>query len=715
MKVIGVKRISRQSSLPVLDCAVESGFWKVAHGSLPDIDVDFDSSQRPRVKEYLEKRYNHDGMQRVFSAGTFTTEKIKGIMKDIARTHKISVGTTNYITAMLEDDSMSWTDLMALAFENKKIADYIQKNYEVFEEAVPLMLQPRAAGIHASALIITPEHIKGKKVECFDVLPIRKMNGLLVSEISGADIDDIGLLKNDVLGIAELTRMADMISICNEHFGANLSIESILAGDLNDPLVYKHLRAGLTQGVFQLSGFGMTRFIKQMKPDCINDLIVSVAIFRPGTLESGAAQAYCDAKAGMVEPVYLWGTYDILKNTFGQIIYQEQVSEIAKKIGGLSLGDGVKLVKALSKKKLEKVRKFQEKFFEGAKKNGSPPEVAKKIWEDTESASKYLFNLSHATAYGLTAFIGAYLKVHYPIAFYTVMLQWADTEDLPTLMNEMREIGNAKISNPDINISGENFVTDYETNTIYWSISKIRDIGAAKVKYILENRNALGPFKSMSDFIKRLYKNKFREKGGKAEKVPVNSITIKNLIMAGAFDKLEGVCSVTERYGLVCKAAELLGFKINPSQFPEEMVAKHYFWEQRQVKLTGFGHIDYKRIYDCFDKPEKVKRYAYWNFESLLKLLRVENFSCVICASVMDFTEKTYKSKKDGTTKHFGKITLRQNTDIMQLVVWDDSWHEFKTDLMVDKILIAVVNVKYSDYDERNNLQLSRTAYAEFI
>ena len=110
-----------------------------------------------------------------------------------------------------------------------------------------------------------------------------------------------------------------------------------------------------------------------------------------------------------------------------------------------------------------------------------------------------------------------------------------------------------------------------------------------------------------------------------------------------------------------------------------------------------------------------MKRYAYWNFESLLKLLRVENFSCVICASVMDFTEKTYKSKKDGTTKHFGKITLRQNTDIMQLIVWDDSWHEFKTDLMVDKILIAVVNVKYSDYDERNNLQLSRTAYAEFI
>lgn len=715
MKVLGIKRVSKASSVQVLDCAVETGYRKVAHGSLPDIDIDFDSVQRPRVKEYLERRYNHDGLQRVFSAGTFTTEKMKSIMKDIARTHKVSVGTTNYITAMLDNDSMTWTDIMALAFDNKKVYDYIQEHFEVFEEALPLMFQPRSAGIHASALIITPEYIKGRRVECFDVLPIRKMNGLLVSEISGNDIDDIGLLKNDVLAIAELTRMADMMRICNEQYNTSLSIESILDGDLNDPLVYKHLRSGLTQGVFQLSGFGMTRFIKQMKPDCINDLVVSVAIFRPGTLESGAAQAYCDAKSGYVDPEYLWGTYEILKDTYGQIIYQEQVSEIAKKIGGLSLADGVKLVKALSKKKLEKVRKFQEKFFEGAKKNGCPPEVAKKIWDDTEAASLYLFNKSHATAYGLTAFIGAYLKVHYPIVFYTVMLQWVDSDDLPTLMNEMREIGNASISQPDINISSMTFETDYQANKIYWSLNRVRDVGAAKVKYILDNRDALGPFRSLEDFIKRLYRNRFREKGQAAEQCPINVTAVKNLIMAGAFDGIENVGSVTERFGLLLKASELLKFKLKEEQFPPDMLAKHYFWELRQMKLTGFGNIDFRRIYDNYDKPDKVRKYPYMSFQELLKTVVTSPLSCVVCASVIEVSEKTYKSKKDGRTKHFGKITLRQNTDIMQLVIWDDSWTDLKQSFLVERILIAVVNVKYSDYEERNNLQLSRTAYVEFV
>ena len=256
------------------------------------------------MKKYLEKRYNHDGKLRVFSAGTFTTEKIRSVIKDVCSIHKVSRATANYITAIIDDKS-DWTDLMKLAFENKKVRDFIQKNWEVFEEIRPLMLQPRAAGIHPSALIITPDIVKGEDVECFDLLPIRKQNNMLVSEIDGYSIDDIGLLKNDVLAIAELSRFADMIKACNENYDANISIPTILNTDLNDPEIYKIIQKGLTQGLFQISGGGMTNFMKQMNPTSINDLIASIALFRPGTLNYGAAQGYCDDKNKYVENEYL--------------------------------------------------------------------------------------------------------------------------------------------------------------------------------------------------------------------------------------------------------------------------------------------------------------------------------------------------------------------------------------------------------------------------
>ena len=418
------------------------------------------------MKKYLEKRYNHDGKLRVFSAGTFTTEKIRSVIKDVCSIHKVSRATANYITAIIDDKS-DWTDLMKLAFENKKVRDFIQKNWEVFEEIRPLMLQPRAAGIHPSALIITPDIVKGEDVECFDLLPIRKQNNMLVSEIDGYSIDDIGLLKNDVLAIAELSRFADMIKACNENYDANISIPTILNTDLNDPEIYKIIQKGLTQGLFQISGGGMTNFMKQMNPTSINDLIASIALFRPGTLNSGAAQGYCDAKNKYVEPEYLWGTYEALKDTYGFIVYQEQVSKIARSVGNLSLGDGVKLVKALSKKKIEKVRVFKDKYFEGAAANGCPKEVAEKIWQNVEDASKYLFNLSHATAYGLTAFVGTWIKLHYPVVFYAVMMKWVDKEKMPILLNEIREIDGVTIATPDINISTDKFVTDYKINKIY--------------------------------------------------------------------------------------------------------------------------------------------------------------------------------------------------------------------------------------------------------
>ena len=341
-----------------------------------DVDLDFQADRRPEIKKYLEDRYNKAGMQRVFSAGTFTTIKIKTAIKDICRVHRVSVGTANYITAIVEKDSMTWTDFMRLAATDKRVRDFIEQNPDVFEEIVPLMEQTRSAGIHASAVIVTPEYVKGKKVDCFDLLPIRKMDNMLVSELSGYDADALGILKNDVLAIQELTRLSDMLELIRQQYKTNYTTLNIVVNHANDPKVLETISSGNTQGIFQMSGDGITRFIRRMKPEDIKDIIALVALFRPGPLDTGAASAYCDVKNLGIEPEYLWGTYDILKPTYGQIVYQEQIAELARKIGGLSLGDGVNLVKAISKKKIEKVNKFKDKFFKGAEENGCPKKAA---------------------------------------------------------------------------------------------------------------------------------------------------------------------------------------------------------------------------------------------------------------------------------------------------------------------------------------------------
>lgn len=720
MKVINIKLKEEAGSL-VQDAYPDLGYVKAHHGSLPDIDSDFAADRRADVKEYLERRYNKHNMQRVFSAGTFTTMKIKSAIKDIARTHKIPIGTTNYLTAILED-GMTWTDVMKLAVTDKRIREFVNKYPDVFEEMLPLMGQTRSAGIHASALIITPEHVKGDVVNCYDLLPIRKMGDLLVSEISGYDVDAIGILKNDVLGIQELTRLSDMLTLIEQEYGVKYTILQIVSQYLDDKKVFDILQQGHTQGVFQMSGQGITRFIKQLKPDCVKDLIASVALFRPGTLDSGAAQGYVDAKNGLIDPEYLYGTYDILKDTYGFIVYQEQVANIAKKIGGLSLGDGVNLVKALSKKKIEKVRKFKEKFFIGAEKNHCPKEAAEAIWDTTEKAASYIFNHSHATAYGLTAYVGAWLKAHYPMPFYTVILRDCDDDKLPTIMNEMKEVGGATIVQPDINVSGLNFIPDYKNNKIYWSLTRIKWVGSKAVEYIVKERTRYGDFLNLEEFIRRIFRQKFVKfknwddpaDGSEwdIEKNPVNARVVRNLIYAGAFDNCDHIKTICDRYKLLQQASQMLGFYISETEVPDGMEKKHYFWSQQQITLAGVGSINYKLIWDSLDKPTSARAYKFLDFGKLDNVfLNVKK--AAIVGTIVEVHDKTYKSRQDNTTKHFGKVTLQQNTHTTEMILWDDAWTEHKN-LFIKRegcIVAAVANVKWSDYNERNELQVNKNAF----
>lgn len=731
MKVISIQHKTSSKAVPTIDCFVDSGYLQGPGGSLPDVDTDFQSDRRQEVKEYIEQRYNHDGKQRVFSAGTFTTLKLKAVLKDVARVHRVPVNIVNYITAIFEDDKMTWTDLFLLAATNKKVHSFIMEYPKVIEDIRTLMGQPRSSSIHASALLVTPDTKDGKDMECFDFTPIKKVDGMLVSELDGYSLDEQGLLKNDCLGIKELSKLQAVINICNDKYQAGLTFQNIVQSNLADPKVYSLLQKGYTQNVFQFSSKGMTKFLVSMKPDKIEDLIAANALFRPATLDSGSSDRYVDCKLGDADPVYLWGTYNAMKNTYGVLCYQEQLAQIAREVGGFSLGEGVKLVKLISKKKVDKILALRDKFMAGANQNGCPKEDAEAIWHMFEVAGGYLFNKSHATAYAVTAYAGAYLKANYPTAFYTIALQWADDDEIPTLMSEMELCSNAKIVPPDINVSDNTFYTDYQANEIFWSLSRIKMLGVKATEWIVNERQARGHFTSIENFIDRVFRYKLKkyqywddpDDMDEIKRCPVNARHVRNLILAGCFDKIEKAQSVVERYAILEKAANLLGFEITEKDIPSDLRDKHYFWSQQQIAVSGIGAIDYKRIYDNSEAKTKIKGKAAW---ALLKNILDPDYDgkrVAICASIVDIEEKKFKDKKTGENRIFCKILLQQNNDLTEMIIWNDEWATARAEFTKggnlsqakNKMLICSAQVKYSDFTGNNNLQLYKSSIVSVL
>lgn len=709
-----------KQAMTVIDCFVGKGLEQGGHSALPDIDVDYASDRRQEIKEYLEERYNVGGKQCVFSAGTFSSLKLKAVLKDVARVYRVPVNIVNYITAIFSDEQQDWTDLFMLAATNKKVNKFIHDYPEVIEDIRTIMGQPRSTSIHASAIIVTPEEKDGEPAECFDFLPIRKMDDLLVSEFDGYSVDDIGLLKEDVLATKELAKLGAIIHIVNETYGKDYTIESITQNELKDEKTYSLLTKGYTQNIFQFASPGITRFIQDVQPDNIEDLIAINALFRPATLDIGATDDYIRYKHGEVAPVYDFGTYEATKNTYGIMVYQEQFMSVAHSLAGFDLGKTDFLRKAIGKKKADLMESLKIDFINGAISNGCPDYEAETIWHKIEMAGKYSLNRSHAAAYALTAYAGAWLKANYPTAFYTVALQWADDKEIAPIMSEMEQCSTAKIVPPDVNVSGIKFFTDYGTDEIFWSLSRIKMLGGKSVEYIIAEREKNGLFTSIENFIHRIFRYKLKkyqywddpDNEQEATRVPVNALHVRNLIMTGCFDRIENVKAVVERYSLLERAAKELGFKLSDTDFPADLTDKHYFWQMQQVSLSGIGSVDYRRIYDNSDAKNLIRGKA--SYMSLRDALSPDNEGkrIAVCATVAELSEISYKDKTTGEKKKFCKMKLQQNNDLIELVIWNDFYIAHKNEIsnLNDKMIITTCIVKYSEYAGANSLQNYKTS-----
>lgn len=719
MKVTHIRIRKADGPLTVMDAFVDKGLTEGSHASLPDIDVDYASDRRQEIKDYLEERYNADGRQRVFSAGTFTTMKLKAALKDVARVHRVPHSIVNYITAMI-DDGTDWTGLFRQAAFNRKLRDFIQTYPLVIEDVQGLLGQPKAASIHASAIVVTPDTRDGRPAECFDFLPVRKMDGALVSEFDGYSVDEIGLLKEDVLATKELAKLSAVIALVNRNFGQELTIGRITQDMLEDGKTYRLLSDGNTQNVFQFSSPGITRFIQDVQPECIEDLIAINALYRPATLDIGATDDYVRFRRGEVAPVYNYGCYEATKNTFGIMVYQEQFMSVAHTLGGFDLGKTDYLRKAIGKKKADLMATLKADFIAGAVGNGCPDYEAEEIWHKIEVAGKYSFNRSHAAAYALTAYCGAWLKANYPSAFYTVALQWADDKEIPSLMAEMERCSSAKIVPPDINRSGTEFFTDYATDEIFWSLTRIKQVGVKTVEYIVTERDRGGAYTGIENFIHRIFRYKLKkysywddpDNAEEAVKVPVNARHVKHMILAGCFDRIEKVGAVTERCALLERAARELGFSLSEKDFPQDMRGRHFFWSQQQIAVSGIGSIDYRRIFNNSEARRQVKGKA--SYLTLDEVARDENDGrrATVCATVVDVTEHTYKDRETGSRKRFAKLTLSQNNRLAECVCWNDYYMEHHTVIqsLKDRVVILTAVIRYSDYNGCNTLQTYRNS-----
>ena len=288
-------------------------------------------------------------------------------------------------------------------------------------------------------------------------------------------------------------------------------------------------------------------------------------------------------------------------------------------------------------------------------------------------------------------------------------------------MSEMERCSVAKIVPPDINHSTVEFHTDYTTNEIFWSLNRIKFVGARTAEYIVTERSR-GGFTSIGDFIRRIFRRKL---GAEAVKhwdetdpmagngrVPVNTRHLKHMILAGCFDRIENVKAVTERYAILKRAADTLNFKLRESDAPEELRDRHYFWSQQQIAVSGIGSIDYRRIFD--NSPDRAKVKGKASYVSLVNVMRDGNDGrkAAVCATVAEYSEHNYTDRESGTRKRFVKLILSQNNQTVECTLWDDFYQAHKTELqnIKGKIIVLTAAIRYSDYTAGNTLQSYRNS-----
>ena len=500
--------------------------------SMPDFDVDFCYEHRQDVIDYVSRKYGHDHVSQIITFGTMAA---KMVIRDVARVLDYPYSEADKLAKMIPNEiHITIPKALEQNRELKELYDTDPEVHKLLEIAMSLEGMPRQASTHACGVVITKDPVD-------TYVPLYVRDGQISTQYIMTTLEELGLLKMDFLGLRTLTVIQDTINLVKQNRGIDVEFDK----DMSDPKVYKLWQEGNTSGIFQFESQGMTNFMKELKPDCLEDLIAGVSLYRPGPMDQ--IPRYIRGKQNPGHNEYTHPSLEpILNVTYGCMVYQEQVMQIVRDLAGYSLGRADLVRRAMGKKKLDVMAKEREVFINGqvdengniivpgCVRNGIDAESANKIFDEMSEFAKYAFNKSHAACYAVVAYRTAYLKSYYPAEFMASMLNsfLGNLDKVPEYIDECKRIG-IKILKPDINSSSSKFTVEFDESQnknnqigqIRFGLGSIKNVGLQPIDNIIKDRNEHGKFEGFTDFCERV------------EGEAVNKKCVESLIKAGTFDE----------------------------------------------------------------------------------------------------------------------------------------------------------------------------------
>lgn len=675
-------------------CPLEFGllferFLDLNRREAPDIDIDFCQERREEVLQYVKEKY---GQENVAQICTFGTMAARAAIRDVGRVLGLPVSFVNEITALVpEGPKVTLQTALEKSEDLRKRYDTDMRVREVIDFARQIEGLARNVGTHAAGVVIADKPL-------VEYVPLQHVQGKaeVITQWAMADVERAGLLKMDFLGLRNLTILSKVIQLIEQTTTKKIDP---YAFPLDDRETYELLCRGETKGVFQLESGGIRELLQRMKPDNIRDIIAVNALYRPGPLEGGMVDDYIDVKHGRKSPEYKHPVMkEILEETHGVMVYQEQVMQILNRLGGIELAEAYTCIKAISKKKLDKIAKYREKFVEGACSKGLSHKEAEELFNLIEKFAGYGFNKSHSTAYARIAYITAYLKAHYPVEFMAALL----SSDISTrnftrkdsLVEHLEDCQRMEVEvvPPDINRSEVEF--SVAEGRIIFGLSAIKGCGGSAAERIVEERRRGGPFHSLFDFCERL---------GEAS---VTRAVVESLIKAGAFDSLgakrsqlmavldralqAGVAAAEDR-----RRGQLSlfgGERDTASSATDQQLPTIPEWEDheklaKEKEVLGF----YFSSHPLREYESLLTRFCSHSTSSLGKLPQGTE---VVVGGVVSaiVTKHTRTQRPDGPNK-FAMFDLEDTQGIVRCILWPESYVRFGQLLSDDAVLVAIGTV----------------------
>ncbi len=628
---------------------------------MPDVDIDFTDVRRDEVIAYVRQKYGEDCVAQIITFGTMAA---RAAIRDTARALGFAYGVGDRMAKLVPFNG-TLDSVLDEVPEFKKLTEEDLQARQVLQEARRLEGTIRHASVHACGIVISAEPLT-------NILPLQRAPAgeeTILTQIEMHGVEDLGLLKMDFLGLKNLTIIEKTLRLVKDLHGERIDIDSL---PLDDKKAFELFRAGETTGVFQLESPGMRRYLVELKPTDLEDIIAMIALYRPGPIE--LIPSYIKRKHGKEKVTYLHPLLEpILRNTYGVGIYQEQMMRIARDLAGFTLGEADVLRKAIGKKIKELLDEQQVKLVEGMAGRGIARDVAEKIWELFPPFARYGFNRSHAACYAMISYQTAYLKANYPIEFMASLLNvsGSDTERINFLVSDAKRMG-IPVMPPDVNESFEEFAvgTYHDKPAIRFGLLKVKNLGANIAHEIIEERRRGGPYQSLPDFLLRIHHRDMNKK------------SLESLVKSGALDSfghkrrsqlignLEDMLKFNQEAKKMAKTTQggLFGNSISASslqfkEVPDIGTRQILEWEK---DLLGLYLTDHP--FNPYKEHEKVKKLSISIAKAREEPLERGRSRRIVIAGVIISIQKI--PTKNGDPMLF--VSLQDMTDTIEVLVFSD-------------------------------------------